>query len=224
MVPHSKTNYILDQIRKSCNNCQGGGCGLCRSKEARISLYSRSGIPVEYWDKSWKDFYGDPKFKDFVKDKILTRIMDVYDNGESFAFVGNLGIGKSYAACAILRLAIVNEFKVKYVQMSELVNNLISKNSEESYDDYINVDFLCIDEYDSRWVFPSEKAEALFGQSMEFILRTRFQNNMPTIVCSNTIELNNVVSGDFSKALDSLFSKHMEIIYVAGKDYRKVQK
>lgn len=224
MVPKSKKDYIIQKLKEECQSCSGAGCSTCKSKETRITIYANSGIPVEYWNKSWKDFNGDPKFKTFVKEQILQRIKQVYEGGESFAFIGNLGVGKSYAACAILRMAIMNDFKVQYIQMSELITNLISKTSEENYEHYASVDFLCIDEYDSRWIYPSEKAEALFGQSMEFILRTRFQNNMPTIVCSNTLDIDDVVSGDFSKALNSLFSKHLTPVYVSGKDFRKNQK
>lgn len=221
MIPESKKKYIINKIEKSCQSCSGEGCMKCRSKIARISSYSRAGIPVDYWNRSWKDFSGDPKFKNLIKEEVLSKINEVYDTGRSFAFVGNLGVGKSYAACAILRMAITSGFKAKYLHMEEAIRLSISDYSNDFYSEVINTDFLCIDEYDSRWVFPSEKSEALFGQTMESILRNRFQNNMPTIVCSNTLDISEVVSGEFSKAIDSLFSKHMRVVYVSGKDFRK---
>lgn len=223
MVPASKRDYIIDKVRASCSDCGGGGCSVCRSKEARIALYARSGIPVEYWNRSWKDFQGDPNFKKFVKDRILSRITEVYDNGESYAFVGNLGIGKSYAACAIIRLALVNDFRAKYETMSDIINTILSQavDSNLYLKELMEVDFLVIDEFDLRWVFPSEKAERMFGSTLEHILRNRFQNRMPTVLCSNTVEIDNVLSEDFSRAFESLRNQYIQVIPVSGKDYRK---
>jgi DNA replication protein DnaC len=186
-------------------------------------MYARAGIPVEYLQRSWKDFDGDPNFKKLVRDTILSRIPDIYEQGQSYAFVGNLGIGKSYAACAILRLALVSDFKAKYETMSDIINTTLSHavDSNLYLKELMEVDFLVIDEFDLRWVFPSEKAEKMFGSTLEHILRNRFQNKMPTILCSNTVEIDNVLSEDFSKAFESLRNQYIQLIYVSGKDYRK---
>ena len=85
----------------------------------------------------------------------------------------------------------------------------------------MNYDFLVIDEFDSRWIFPSEKAEQMFGSSLEHILRMRFQNGTPTILCSNTPDVDSILCGDFGKAFKSLRSKHMELVYVGGVDFRR---
>lgn len=226
MVPQTKKQYIIDKIKAECPNCHGQECSVCRSKVARTALYARSGIPVDYWDKSWKQFNGDPNFKKLIRDKILTRIDSVYENGESYAFVGNLGIGKSYAACAILRIALMNNFRAKYETMSSVINTMLSSNidSNKYLKELMEVDFLVLDEYDVRWIFPSEKAEQMFGSTLEHILRNRFQNKMPTILCSNTVEIDKVLSEDFSKAFESLRTQYVKIVYVSGKDYRKYGK
>jgi len=46
---------------------------------------------------------------------------------------------------------------------------------------------------------------------------------MPTIICSNTPDLKDVLAGEFSRAVDSLFSRYVKTIYVSGKDFRKSQ-
>jgi DNA replication protein DnaC len=222
MIPEKKLNFIIRKIESNCD-CKGDGCQTCRQKTARITLYAKSGIPVEYWNKSWKDFAGDQNFKKIVRDKILSRMVDVYDNGESFAFVGKLGVGKTYAACAILKIAALNDFSIHYCNMSDVIDK-VTKNDHEYFDILINKDFVCFDEFDSRWIYPSEKAEQLFGQTMERIFRHRFQNNMPTVVCSNTIDIESVLKNDFENSIDSLFTKFMKIIDVGGKDYRKYGK
>lgn len=226
MVPKSKRDYIISQIEQNCPVCHGAGCSTCRGKVARVTMYARSGIPVEYWDRNWKEFDGDPNFKNFVRDNILKRIKDVYHNGESFAFVGNLGLGKSYAACAILKLAIVSDFRAQYQTMSDIINNTLSANIDSNayLKELMEVDFLAIDEFDVRWIFPSEKSEKMFGSTLEHILRNRFQNRMPTLLCSNTVELDNVLSEDFSKAFESLRNQYIKQVFVSGKDYRKYGK
>lgn len=219
MVPERKFNHIQDKIQQQCESCSGSGCNTCRSKILRVKRYAKAGIPVDYWDRSWKNFNGDPKFKELVT-KILIDLPTIYDQGTSYAFIGSLGTGKSYAACAILKMAIVNEYTVGYFNMSDVVELAIAENSG-FFDTITGLDFICIDEFDIRHVYPSEKAQQLFGQTMERILRHRFQNKMPTIVCSNTADIEKVLSGDFSKSTDSLFANFMEHVYVAGKDYRK---
>jgi hypothetical protein len=44
---------------------------------------------------------------------------------------------------------------------------------------------------------------------------------MPTILCSNAENIDDVLSNDFARAFSSLRSMYMKVIYVAGKDFRK---
>jgi len=177
---------------------------------------------MDYWMLAFKAFEGDSNFKHFVSNR-LSNIDEMYEKGQSLAFVGNLGTGKTYAASCLLKKAIVSGFTGKYANMADIVNGLVSSQTDNSsyLEQLMNVDFLVIDEFDKRWVFPSDKAERLFGQTLEHILRCRFQNYMPTILCSNTENIDEVLSEDFSRAFSSLRSKYMKVLYVAGKDYRK---
>ena len=220
MVSSKKIDRIETSIYKNCTYCSGEVCSNCRSQVARIKSYARSNIPMDYWMLPFKNFEGDPNFKKLIV-TFLSDIDKTYDDGASLAFVGNLGTGKTYAACSILKMALTKDYSVAYLNMSDIIEK-VTDNDRDFYNKITNTDFVCIDEYDARWVYPSEKAEQLFGQTMERILRERFQNKMPTILCSNTIELNNVLSGDFSKALDSLFSNYLKVVYVSGKDFRKL--
>jgi DNA replication protein DnaC len=186
--------------------------------------YAEAGIPIDYWLLPFSNFSGDPNFKKAVS-AIIENINNIYLSGESLGFVGNLGTGKTYAACCILKKAIVSGYDAKYVNMSDVVNGLISKSSDnqEYLSELMNIDFLVIDEFDKRWVFPSEKVEQLFGQTLEHILRSRFQNQMPTILCSNTNNIDDVLSDEFSRAFSSLRQKYMKVFIVAGRDFRKCQ-
>jgi DNA replication protein DnaC len=224
MIPIKKLNFLRENIKKDCTSCKGEGCFECKKKTSRLMKYASAGIPIDYWLLPFKKFEGDANFGR----AITARIKDIdkmYSTGESLGFVGNLGTGKTYAACCLLKMAIVKGYDAKYVNMADVVNGLISKTSDNSQylDELMNVDFLVIDEFDKRWVFPSEKVEQLFGQTLEHILRSRFQNQMPTILCSNTENIDDVLSDDFSRAFSSLRHRYMKVFIVAGRDFRKCQ-
>lgn len=223
MIPKKKLDFIKAKIKERCE-CQGEGCRTCFTQVNRVGKYAAAGIPVDYWTLSFKkNFKGDKNFGNFVM-KQIRDIEGIYERGESFAFIGNLGTGKTFAATSMLKMALLKGFTGKYYHMDQIIRSATSNNSKEFFEEITNIDFICIDEYDSRWVFPSEKSEQLFGQTMESILRHRFQNGMPTIICSNTQDIKTVLSGDFERATESLFSKYVRTLYVAGKDFRKIQR
>ena len=170
--------------------------------------------------RSFKDFAGDQKFKEKIK-PVVSDIDSFYDKGASMMFVGNLGTGKSYMACVILKMAISKGYDCKYTTMADIIDGITSHNSHNVIKDFLSTEFLVVDEFDSRWIFPSEKTERLFGLNLEHIVRSRFQNHLPTILCSNTEDVDSVLSGDFSKSFRSLRSKYLEVIYVGGKDFRR---
>ena len=214
----------IDRYRKKINKeCGCKGCNRCELKISRIKKYARAGIPSEYWNYSFKNFSGNI----ILKEKVTCYLKDVgemYDSGKSILMVGTMGTGKTYSACCLLKIALMNDFSGMYVNMVDIITNIISNNSINSGEyiqNLLNTDFLVIDELDSRWIFPSEKTEQIFGSYMEYILRSRFQNNMPTIMCSNTQNIGDIFSGDFSKSFKSLTGHYVDTIVVAGKDYRK---
>lgn len=221
MIPEKKMNMIEKRIISECKICEGLGCNTCKSKVARYKSYSRADIPQSYWGLAFKNFEGDQNFKKFISAK-MSDIDKMYEDGTSLAFVGNLGTGKTYAACCILKLSIVSGYSAFYANMSDIINE-VSKGNHEYTEKLESYDFLVIDEFGDRWVYPSEKAEQLFGQTMERILRNRFQNGLPTILCSNTRDLSTVLSGEFARAVESLFAKYLTTLVVSGKDHRKIK-
>lgn len=219
MVPIKKLKLIEKEIQDECK-CKGQGCNLCRAKLGRIKLYDSANIPMDYWFYSIKNFEGDSGFKGYITDKI-NNLDSLYESGQSLAFVGNFGTGKTYAACCILKKAITLGYSARYLHMSDIINELTSHVTPDYLKTLIDFDFLVIDEFCRRYIFPSEKAEQLFGQNLEYVLRARFQNKMPTILCSNNQNIDEVLSDDFAEAFSSLRSKYMQIIIVSGVDFRK---
>tara|TARA_Y100000034_G_C6857103_1_gene389663 strand:+ start:311 stop:988 length:678 start_codon:yes stop_codon:yes gene_type:complete len=218
----NKLNRYCKKLKEKCKYCDNSGCLNCGSKINRTKKYYDSDIPVEYWNLSIKNFEGDKNFKKLVQGH-LRDIDTFYDKGKSLMFVGSLGTGKTYAACCYLKLATTKEYICKYTNMADIVNKILSPSVDSSkyLKSLIDTDFLVIDEFDARWIFPSEKSEQIFGSSLEYVLRTRFQNHLPTILCSNTSDVDTVLDGYFAKAFASLRRRYVDVIYVSGKDYRR---
>lgn len=222
MIPRKKIEFKKAEAQRSCKHCNGKSCTKCNAKKNRIDKYANSNIPVEYWNKSFKDFSGDQNFKKLIISK-LKDIDEVYAAGKSLVFVGSLGTGKSYTASCILKRALASGYTGLYVTMADVVATILSSEIDTSkyYSRLIGTDFLVIDEFSSHWIFPSEKSEQLFGSSLEFVLRTRFQNQLPTILCSNDSNVDDIFGGFFQKSFKSLRSHHTELYVIAGKDYRR---
>lgn len=222
MIPRKKVDLKKQEILEGCKKCGGTNCSVCRAKAARVDRYAYANIPVEYWDKSFKDFAGDTNFKKVISKKIK-HIDETYSGGKSLMFIGTLGTGKSYSASCILKRAVAAGYTGLYVTMADVVANILSSEIDTSkyYKSLVGVDFLVIDEFSSHWIFPSEKSEQLFGSSLEFVLRTRFQNQLPTILCSNDSDVDDIFGGFFAKSFKSLRSHHIELYVVGGIDYRR---
>jgi len=217
-IPESKFSRIKDNLKNKCKNCSAIGCNECAKKIARITMYAQANIPMEYWDKSFKKFDGDKRFKAAMTPHIRD-IGSLYDEGLSLGFSGSLGTGKTYMACCFLKIALTKGYSASYYNMSDMIQE--SMDNRGFFSEITEKDFIAIDEYDLRWVYPTERAELLFGQTMERVLRHRFQNGLPTILCSNTPKLKDVLAGDFSRSTGSLFSKFLKQYTVSGIDYRK---
>ena len=218
MISQSKISREKELIQNSCKECGEHRCGSCSKKCSRIDRYASSGIPIEYWNHSFKDFAGDQRFKSAMEAHI-SNIDAMYDEGTSLGFVGPLGTGKTYMAACFLKIAITKGYSAGYHNMSDMIQESID--DRDFFNNIVSKDFVVIDEYDIRWVYPTERAELLFGQTMERVLRHRFQNKMPTIICSNTPDLKDVLAGSFSKSTESLFAKFLLEYMVSGTDFRK---
>lgn len=130
-------------------------------------------------------------------------------------------MGKTFGISSILKMALCKEYSARYSSMVEVINQILSGGNSNAVAELIKYDFLAIDEFDNRWIFPSEKSEQIFGSTMEYILRSRFQNGLPTILATNNAEIDDILTGMYGKAFSSLRSQYMETVFLSGKDFRK---
>ena len=153
-----------------------------------INRYAESNIPIEYWSlKMEKDFSGDPRLKTKYEEYIAD-LKNSYINGVSICFAGSHGVGKTMAVSCILKNAAQKGFSCLYTTLSDIVNALTSAPNEDKFSarrELTLVDFLVIDEFDSRFM-PSDNAADLYARSLESVFRTRSQNKLPTLMCTNS--------------------------------------
>jgi DNA replication protein DnaC len=185
--------------------------------------YADSNIPVDYWDLDMKNFKGSPDLK-ATYEKISENFDIAYKNGMSVCFAGGHGAGKTMTATCILKRACQKNYLCLYTTLSDIVNALVDSPTEEKFAarrELMGADFLVIDEFDPRFM-QTETTADLFGKMLEHIFRTRSQNKLPTIFCTNSPNPVESFSGSIKHSIDSLMSQ-VRVIPVLGKDFRKQQ-
>lgn len=223
MLITKKRDATKQAIMNACPTCKGQGCRECALAIEYINLWSNAGIPVAYWDYSLNSFTGDVNFKNKIEE--YTKNIDkLYIAGKSYAFVGKFGVGKTFAACEVLKSALIKRYTALYTTMNEIIDMLISGGEKYEFKQKVlHHDFLVIDELDSRYLPNSDNGKELFATNLEVIIRTRFQHRLPIIFCSNNSSLNELFDGLFGQAFGSLFAENLITIPAGGRDLRQKQ-
>lgn len=230
-VPEKKKNDALEDTLRKCTVCStnpkakldGGICKICRIRTECIRRYADGNIPVVYWDLEMeRDFTGFP----ILKEKYLSITKDLnqsYKNGVAICFAGGHGRGKTMTCCNILKRAVEKNFSILYVNLGDIVSVML--NGKDSDDravarrELLTVDFLVIDEFDPRYM-SNDKSSDLFGKILEEIFRSRTQNKLPTLMCTNSPDVVKSFTGAIKESIESLMST-VETIPVLGEDKRK---
>lgn len=231
-IPATKVQERLHSIVQACETCSkrnlrfkdglDGLCTRCSYVAVAYNRYSESNIPVEYWDlKMEKNFEGDPRLLTKYN-SIISDLKSTFTSGFSICFGGGHGRGKTMTSTCILKKAAQKGFNCLYTTLSDIVNVLTQAPGEERYaarKELTMVDFLVIDEFDSRFI-STENAADLYARTLEGVFRTRTQNKLPTIMCTNSPNIEATFSGPLHDSLKSLMNK-LEKFPVLGEDFRE---
>jgi DNA replication protein DnaC len=217
-IPSKKWQAALSAIQNSADDPKAK-----MIKTQAINRYAESNIPIEYWNlRMDKDFVGDKrlleKYQDYIAD-----ISQSYINGKSICLAGNHGCGKTFTTTCILKKCVQKGYSALYTTSSDIVSVLTQAPYDEKLiakRELVMVDFLVIDELDGRF-WASDTAGDLFGRSLEIVFRTRSQNKLPTIICTNSPNMIESFTGPLKASLDSLMQGYMEFFPVLGSDFRK---
>ena len=221
-IPYRKLQETLSLINKSDETFATKNIKL-----TAINRYAESNIPIEYWSlKMERDFNGDArllaKYQEYVTD-----LKASFMSGHSICFAGGHGVGKTFTITSILKKASQKGYNCLYTTLSDIVAVLTSGSAEDKYlarRELAMVDFLAIDEFDSRFM-PSENAADLYARSLESVFRTRSQNKLPTLMGTNSPNPVESFSGTLKASIDSLMKGYIKVFSVApGKDFRKQSK
>lgn len=120
MISDKKIEIEKNMLIANCKRCFGKGCGSCFGYCAFIDKMAEAEIPVDYWFRNMKDFYGEKNFKEIII-SYIENLDSEYKNGYTLCFAGHRGTGKTMAACSILKKALLNGYLVNYTTMVDLV-------------------------------------------------------------------------------------------------------
>jgi DNA replication protein DnaC len=195
-------------------------------KTIAINRYTESNVPIEYWTlKMDRDFKGDPrllaKYNEYTQD-----LKASYINGSSICFAGTHGVGKTMAMTCILKKASQKGYSCLYTSLSDIVNVLTMGSGEDKYlakRELALVDFLVIDEIDTRFFNQSDMSKELFGRTFEGVLRTRLQNKLPMLLATNSPNIKENFVSFFKVSLTSLLSKVEIFSIMPGNDFRDLK-
>lgn len=213
-----KVELAKKEVRDKCL-CKNkvSACFKCKSFERLIELMATAEIPVDYWFRTMEKFYGLKSVKEDVM-KVIKNIDDFYNKGETLYLAGERGRGKTLSSCSILKKALMAGYTAYYITLSDLIAKTTTNSRFKL--EIKNIDFIVIDEVDNRF-FPTEGSMELYGGQLESILRSRMQNKLPTILCSNATDIGLVFKGQYKTSFQSLWSQFVKTIYVGGSDARK---
>jgi len=219
-IPNKKLLEYLSNIQDSNDDLK-----IKNIKLVAINRYAESNIPIEYWSlKMEKDFKGDPrllkKYNEYIFD-----IKKSYINGTSICFAGSHGLGKTFTVSCILKKCCEKGYNTLYSTLGDVVSVLTQSSNEDKFlsrKELMMVDFLVIDEFDSRFI-SSDNAADLYARTLEIIFRTRSQNKLPTLMCTNSPNIIESFTGPLKDSISSLMNGYLKIFPVFGEDFRKIK-
>lgn len=124
---------------------------------------------------------------------------------------------------SILKKFVNKGYSALYTTLSDIVSVLTQADNEEKFlarRELCMVDCLVIDEFDPRFI-ATENAADLYARTLETVFRTRSQNKLPTIMCTNSPNVIESFSGSLKASINSLMSGYLKVVPIIGEDFRK---
>lgn len=226
-IPHRKLNEHLLALdsQLQLEDAKSIVARNLRNKKIAYNRYYESNIPIEYWDlKMEEHFKGDEKLLNLYNSITSNKegkdtYKDYYIQGTCLCFAGKHGCGKTFTSTAILKKYAEKGYSCLYSTLTDMVSALIEGNDKfAAKKELCSVDILVIDEFDNRFM-ANDNVSDLYARTLETIFRTRKQNKLPTIMCTNSPNIIGSLNGQLKDSLESLF-KQCKTIYIFGEDFR----
>ncbi len=215
-IPRSKYDLFIEKLSSIEDERKR------KTVQEAFTRYYEANVPVAYWRLEMEtNFSGDKVLFDQYK-LITNDLKATFTTGKYVCFAGNFGRGKTLTCCNILKKAVQKSFSGLYTTLNDIVSASLSNEAQAAQKELLGVDFLIIDEFDARHIAETEKSTALFGRTLEYVIRWRLQNQMPTFFCTNSPNPLDTFNGSIKESISSLWN-YVEVIPVLGKDYRKIE-
>lgn len=168
-----------------------------------------------------KNFTGDGVLLKYYND-LTADLAATYRQGPALCFAGPHGTGKTFCCTSVLKRALEKGYTGLYVTLTDIINFLVNdpQHAVAVRQELLTVDFLVIDEFDPRHIASTEKAADLYGRVLEDIFRTRVQNSLPILMCTNSLKAVESFRGALRTSIESLFN-YLTEVSILGKDMRK---
>lgn len=222
MISQRKRESEKTRLVANCAKCGGIGCAICQRYCSFVDEMAEAGIPVDYWFREFDTWYGDKEFWQWMTSSYVSDLDCVYREGKVLCLCGHRGVGKTMAACSVLKAALLKGFTAHYTSLVDAVDNLVSDDAHEYRRLLKTVDFLVVDEVDRRF-FSSVNSGILYGNHFESIMRTRTQNRLPMVMCSNAGSIDEIFAGEFQDSFRSLRAQFLVEWVIRGQDARKAK-
>ncbi len=234
-IPSNKIHNVIIAMVGNCEVCSkkslnlkehvDGLCAKCALTVTLFNRYSESNIPLEYWNlKMERDFKGDKRILDKYNE-LVNDLQKSFTEGISICFSGSHGTGKTMTTTNIIKKAVSKGYVGLYSTFNDIITTLTQASNEEKFlakKELSMVDFLVIDEVDSRFI-ASENMADLYARQLEYIVRTRRSNQLSTFLCTNSPHVMEAFSGPLKHSINSIITGYMQSFVVLGTDYRKTQ-
>lgn len=222
-IPPNKALIYKNSIINNCDICKEAkipSCDKCSIIYKLLDRYLDANIPIDYWYKNLSNFKGDKRLFEICSN---INVADFFKNGTSYLFKGQHGVGKTFISCLILKKILEKGYRGLYSTLFDIVSTIVHGPNSEKYDanrELKMIDFLVIDEFDSRF-FANDASAELNGRILESILRIRFQNTLPTIIITNNLDPTKCLGDALGSSISSLIAGYAKEISVIGSDFRK---
>jgi DNA replication protein DnaC len=188
----------------------------CKTQIALWARYLVAGIPEQYMRLDWGDYEGSPEAQEFVN-KYLAKWKAYRQHGFGVEFGGpRLGIGKTFAATAIVKEMVKHRQRALFIPFVEMVSAFERSDAEVVEYKLRMTPYVVLDD-----IMPpkSDKQANFYHNKFEAIIRHRTNYNLPTIITTNltTDELD-----EYYPRTYSLLSAKQKRIDMDGQDFRGI--
>jgi DNA replication protein DnaC len=175
------------ELTAKCAECKGKdkSCA-CRKRARVVALKYAACIPRDFWYFEEKQITHNNGAYRAIVTPYLARLKLAARRGYGLLFVGDNGTGKTTFTSIVLGEAIRQGYSAYYTTAPQLAHNLKrafdDKEAARRLDWHLEADFLAIDELTKE----GRKPDSWFAGQIERILKTRYDERLPTVLAANT--------------------------------------